>query len=143
MYKFKQLLILFISLFLVSIFSMHAQESNCSDGIDNDLNGYIDNYDPDCYTSPDCTITETEEDFDNMLPEIHCSYLDALATYSSPMVADIDNDGEVEIIVLHREDHELLVINGTNCNLEGSLSLPNESVFEKISLISTKMGYLK
>ena len=127
----KQLLTLLTLLSTTVSMQLFSQETNCNDGIDNDNNGFIDGFDPNCYTPPSCTVIGQEEDFSEMLPEIHCSYLDVLVTYAAPMVADIDNDDTVEIIVLDQENHDLLVINGSTCELEGVLDLANNTVFPK------------
>ena len=47
----------FLALFLFSSQYILAQETNCSDGVDNDGNGLIDCYDPSCATS--CGLPST------------------------------------------------------------------------------------
>jgi uncharacterized repeat protein (TIGR01451 family)/gliding motility-associated-like protein len=96
-----------------------AQEV-CDDGIDNDGDGLIDCYDPDCYASEKCgfydadycrTILPDSKEFGMQLSNEFLagnyqvkgagpSYDYQPYGYAIPKVADMDNDGNMEIVVV-------------------------------------------
>ncbi len=122
-------LALFIPVSLMLGFSALSQESltngNCDNGLDDDFNGLIDQFDPGCQTTYDCFVEGEEQDFNAMAPEIHCTaLLESPSAYSSPIAGDVDNDGVVEIILLNHQDHELVIISGEDCSEEAAISFP-------------------
>lgn len=96
---------------------LHAQEV-CNDGIDNDGDGLIDCYDNDCYSSDDCgfydadycrTILPDSKVFGMQLENNFVTGNYSLGAntynyrpygYAIPKVADIDNDGDMEIVTV-------------------------------------------
>ncbi len=116
----KNLMGLFwIMVFALSSFSVFAQEI-CDDGIDNDGDGLIDCYDPDCYASGHCdfypadycrSILPDSKEFGMQIDNNFVrgnyqvqgsgpSYNYAPFGYAIPKVADIDNDGTMEIVTV-------------------------------------------
>ncbi|MFK7756034.1 MAG: gliding motility-associated C-terminal domain-containing protein [Flavobacteriales bacterium] len=117
--QLKPLLILLVVLVSTSLF--HAQE-NCSNGIDDDGDGLIDGFDPECYTTPDCYVEGEEGDFTLTAPGIHCSAIFiAPSAYSSPIAGDVDGDGDVEVLVINYALNRLMVISGVDCSLEAQI----------------------
>jgi len=117
----------------IGLFSsnLRAQEV-CGNGVDDDADGLIDLFDPDCQDSYDCVIQGVEQDFDLMAPMLHCSaLLSAPSAYSSPVTADVDNDGDAEVIVINYSQHELLIISGIDCSVEATISFPVPSFGSK------------
>jgi hypothetical protein len=96
------LLLLF---FLFTAFTLHAQEI-CDNGIDDDGDGFVDFFDPDCacedgnffgVCTPECVYTAGFSDF--ALEEQWAS-VDNVPTYNTPLLADLDLDGIPEIITM-------------------------------------------
>jgi gliding motility-associated-like protein len=112
-------LFLFVSLLLTSATVAYTQEI-CDDGIDNDGDGLIDCYDPDCYSSDACgfydadycrSILPDSKEFGMQLDNnflagnyqvqgVGASYNYRPYGYAIPKVADIDNDEFMEIVVV-------------------------------------------
>ena len=133
--QLKPLLILLVTLAMASF--CHTQETSCSNGIDDDGDGLIDQFDPDCQQSVDCFIQGEEEDFTIMAPEIHCSaLLSAPSAYSSPIAGDVDGDGDVEIMVLNHLTHCVIVISGVDCSVEAEIQFPIPSFETKAGNIA-------
>ncbi|PWJ42198.1 Ig-like domain-containing protein [Sediminitomix flava] len=107
-------------IFMLSITQLYAQESNCGDGIDNDGDGLIDCFDGDCYTSEECDLYEADY-CQSILPDskefgmqLRNNFVSGTYTvrstgesktfnptgYDTPKVADVDNDGVLEIVVV-------------------------------------------
>lgn len=115
---------------------LYAQENNCNDGIDNDLDGLIDEYDEDCcdqvstFYDP-CTSTNCS--FLGDLPEVDLSRVfesngQDYSTFCTPVFGDIDGDGETEIVVFrHDEDNNSVdIINGTTFLLEERIDIDSD-----------------
>lgn len=125
---------------------LYAQENNCNDGIDNDLDGLIDEYDEDC-----CDQVST---FYDPCTSTNCSFITALpnvpltpvltstasdySTLCTPVFGDIDGDGVVEIVVFKHNVNanaieivdgntglleEIINIGATNDNRSGAIAL--------------------
>ncbi len=109
----------------------------CSNGIDDDGDGLIDAFDPDCQETVDCFVQGVEQDFTVMYPEIHCSaVLSAPSAYSSPIAGDVDGDGEVEILLINHQFDKLMIISGVDCSIEAEYSFPTSSFANKAGNIA-------
>ncbi len=135
---FKSRWILFGVTMLISIWAQ-AQEV-CDDGIDNDGDGLIDCYDPDCYASDECgfydadycrSILPDSKAFGMQLKNNFLAgnyqiggsgavYNYAPYGYAIPKVADIDNDGNLEIAVVgaNSGDDGIFIFDPVNDNLK-------------------------
>ncbi len=116
-----------------------GQETNCTDGIDNDGDRLIDNYDSDCACEEDkffnkcvtgCQYTGTLTTFN--FAQAFESNADVML-YGTPLVGDVDGDGEPEIVAVSsnawsnnptRWSKDLLVFDGASGRLERTISTP-------------------
>ncbi|MEQ9289736.1 MAG: Ig-like domain-containing protein, partial [Cyclobacteriaceae bacterium] len=99
----------------------------CDNGIDDDGDGLIDCYDPDCYGIGNCADffygqnTPTCFNPPAVLPEFTLEkiYMTDSANYgfdqrSGVMIGDIDNDGISELVTKDRSTGKILIFNGIN-----------------------------
>src|SRR5690606_2455048 len=87
----------YIGIFFLMYLGLQAQEI-CGNGLDDDGDGYVDQYDPDCFTDPipSCIAPALDPDF-----QIGLSIqgpANTLDVSISPTIGDLDGDGVVEII---------------------------------------------
>ena len=112
---------LYIAIALLSISSALAQE-NCTNGVDDDGDGFIDCYDGDCAGGPSCAdffygnpIVCKDEPTENptFLMKLQWGSEDRSAdSHATPAVGDLDNDGLPEVVVINRLDEKLFILNG-------------------------------
>ena len=114
-------ILLYIALALLSISSALAQE-NCTNGVDDDGDGFIDCYDGDCAGGPSCAdffygnpIVCKDEPTENptFTMKLQWGSEDRSAdSHATPAVGDLDNDGLPEVVVINRLDERLFILNG-------------------------------
>ncbi len=112
---------LYIAITLLSISSALAQE-NCTNGVDDDGDGFIDCYDGDCAGGPSCAdffygnpIVCKDEPTENptFTMKLQWGSEDRSAdSHATPAVGDLDNDGLPEVVVINRLDERLFILNG-------------------------------
>ena len=105
----------------------------CNNGIDDDGNGLIDCYDPQCNGNPDCS------DFFYGKPALTCTTNPTNPTFSlntlwqSPMnvsarstmmVGDMDGDGTPEVVCHQNGVNELFILDGQTGTLEVTVNCP-------------------
>ena len=109
--------------FLVAVSDCLAQVENCSNGFDDDGDGFIDYYDGDCAQQsdgsdrPDCTGRPSDNVFD--VEQRWRSESQTASSRALPLVADIDQDGTPEVIV-YNEDNTIHILNGRTGTVERS-----------------------
>lgn len=102
----------------------HAQEGgaagNCDDLNDNDANGYVDIYDDECRDAvASCSFAPSPPVFS----------IERAGTYANvedlfwPVVADVDADGETEIVVAHRSRGRIEILDGATLALESFIAI--------------------
>lgn len=122
--NFRYLVVIFI---LIS-YSIYAQENNCDNCIDDDGDGLIDCYDPDCSGNSSCDnffirsttnsniyLCDSITDSIFYLKEFWQRYQVGIEDSKTPVVGDIDNDGIPEIItryIVSGTDYYLSLLNG-------------------------------
>ncbi len=113
--------LLCIPLFLLTVFSAFAQEI-CTNGTDDDGDGFIDCYDSDCAGGPSCSdffygnpIVCRDEPTENptFAMRLQWGSEDRSAdSHATPAVGDLDNDNFPEVVVINRLDERLYILNG-------------------------------
>jgi hypothetical protein len=113
---------------------------NCSNGIDDDGDGFVDFYDTDCACADgnffgrcteECTYTAG---FSTFAFEAQWNSVDDVPTYNTPLVADLDRDGVPEVIAMTtdnivpvtdpRRARNLRVINGATGVTKSNILTP-------------------
>ncbi|MCZ6692370.1 MAG: hypothetical protein O6939_00570, partial [Bacteroidetes bacterium] len=116
----NQLVIILLFFFLIPITSF-AQESNCSDGIDNDGDGFIDCYDDNClgtaecqgfFIVPDSVCSISPPTLNYEMKDVAGSSNRNVTTQARIVVGDVDNDGIPDIVTPHQWDSEIRVLWG-------------------------------
>ncbi len=115
----KKILSLFILLF--SLTAVTAQTEICGNGIDDDGDGYLDGYDPDCNSSPPvlCFAPALASTFGIQL-NVQSPAL-TIDVSVAPTVGDIDGDGKVELIAPLGDSSQGYIVyevSGTTITLE-------------------------
>ena len=106
-------------------------EEICNNGIDDDGDGLVDYFDPDCHDGPlECYELELPQDSTAFTPRFKCSFDHPnIVSYAPPMFADIDGDGVTEIVALsHDNPNGFFVINSEDCSLEHSVTVDNDII---------------
>lgn len=109
---------------------------NCADGMDNDSDGYVDCFDGECSTSPDCLGGSVGQPIPSCtaVPPPATSFglsekwrtpaANRMDARQVPVIGDIDGDGEPEVIGRdHNELDELYIFSGVDGTLE--LTVPS------------------
>ena len=111
--------------------SAYAQEI-CNNGIDDDNDGLIDCYDPDCSGNPACshffygkpaTCNTTPTNTPYALNNLWTSTLD-VSTRSTMMVGDMDGDGIPEVVCHKNGINQLYILDGLTGNVEVTINCP-------------------
>lgn len=88
----------------------------CGNGIDDDLDGYIDNLDVTCSPIPPCTATAPALTNFSITQEWVTTPANNLAASVSPTVADLDGDGMPEVLVVRAGGAGITVFKGDGSN---------------------------
>ena len=127
----KKTILIFFA-FICSGLAGFGQEI-CNNGIDDDGDGLIDCYDPQCSGNPACS------DFFYGKPAITCSTIATnpvfglnniwqstidVSTRSTMMVGDVDGDGMPEVVCHQSGVNELYVLNGQTGVVEVTITCP-------------------
>lgn len=116
--------------YFISNATLYAQGEICGNGLDDDADGLIDEYDPDCCGHPNISTfydpcPSTNCSFLGDLPEIELDTLftsadSSYSTLCTPVFGDIDGDGVVEIVVFRHESttNAIEIINGNTHQVE-------------------------
>lgn len=118
-------------IFLTS-FAAYAQESNCSDGIDNDGDGFIDCFDGDCANVAACNDSYIGKDkLCQDPPQGTLQFGMTLAaqspdrsslSYGRMAVGDLDRDGIPEMVTVHTDDKKVFILNGNDLTVKKEIN---------------------
>src|SRR5687767_13838584 len=99
-----------------------AQETNCTNGLDDDGDGFIDCYDPDCalntacddiFIGNDATCTLTPPPAPAFTMTLDFASANETTNHFSRMViGDLDRDGIPEIVTMNKYTNNLVILNG-------------------------------
>ncbi|XOV95312.1 MAG: gliding motility-associated C-terminal domain-containing protein [Bacteroidota bacterium] len=119
-HSISKVLLNFSFVFLI-MGSVLAQE-NCTNGVDDDGDGFIDCYDGECAGGPSCSdffygnpIVCRDEPTANptFAMRLQWGSEDRSAdSHATPAVGDLDNDNLPEVVVINRLDQRLFILNG-------------------------------
>ncbi len=102
------------------VYTLQNSPEICNDGIDNDGDGYIDGFDDDCIpAAPECMAVT--EDAQNFFIEEKAKSQGGVTAYQTPYAADIDGDGDVEIVAFGGSN--AYIYNGATMALEESFNI--------------------
>ncbi|MEX2233154.1 MAG: hypothetical protein WD824_13410, partial [Cyclobacteriaceae bacterium] len=117
-----------LALFLGLSFVALAQESNCSDGIDNDGDGFIDCFDGNCANNVACEDFYIGKDKLCQTPppgtalfgmQLGASSQDQTTlSYGRMAVGDLDRDGIPEMVTTHHNNKKLFILNGDDLSIK-------------------------
>ncbi len=109
---------------LFSSFYALGQETNCGNGIDDDGDGYVDCFDPDCSANTDCddffmgdeaTCEATPTQFPKFkLKEAWVSANGTSATWTRVAIGDLDGNGIPEVVVTNRGKNTMTILSGSD-----------------------------
>lgn len=146
----------FVLFFLLSItqsFGQFADETDCSNGIDDGGDGFVDCFDNECSTDDACA----EFFFGN---NVTCSSPPSVTSFSiqvkwgsddqtanshaSPLVGDLDRDGIPEVVVNNRANNTVTILNGENGTIyrQFILPFPPENVMALANVTNTDCAYI-
>ncbi|MFH6981807.1 LamG-like jellyroll fold domain-containing protein, partial [Marinoscillum luteum] len=108
-------------------------QENCTNGVDDDGDGYIDCYDGDCAGGASCSefyfgnsVLCAEEPTENPTFAIRTEWVSADETANShalPAIGDIDQDGTPEVVVTNRQARTVSVLDGVTGQTEFQIGL--------------------
>ncbi|MDH5610228.1 MAG: hypothetical protein OEY56_12190, partial [Cyclobacteriaceae bacterium] len=111
-----------LSLSAILLFSLQSfsQESSCTNGVDDDGDGFIDCYDSDCAGEGSCStffignaIVCKDEPTGSFSMQLQWGSPDKSAnSHATPAIGDIDSDGTPEVVVTNRQERTLAILDG-------------------------------
>lgn len=139
-------LILSSAIVLLAVTSLWAQTEICDNGIDDDFDGFIDCYDPDCSNSA-TSINSSACDGFYLGNDVACEVVPSqfpkftmTLDFASPnettnhigrmSIGDIDRDGIPEIVTMNRYSKMLYVLSGSDGSIKRSKSVSFTPLWE-------------
>ncbi|MFY0690265.1 MAG: hypothetical protein JXQ90_24030, partial [Cyclobacteriaceae bacterium] len=127
--NFKPFLVTIIS--FVFTLQLHAQDEICTDGIDNNGDGFVDCYDELCSDGDDCSdffvgndIECRDEPTDDPTFSMRLQWGspdESANSHSSPAVGDIDSDGTPEVIATNKQNKTISILDGVFGNYDQNI----------------------
>ncbi|MEQ8245937.1 gliding motility-associated C-terminal domain-containing protein [Fulvivirga sp.] len=125
----------FISAFVLAVGMVSQAQEICDDGIDNDGDGFIDCFDPDCANSSVCDGFYTGNDAScEAVPSAFPAFSLTL-DFKSPnksanhigriAIGDLDRDGIPEIATQNRYTDEVFLLNGNDGSVKATATVDN------------------
>lgn len=112
----------------------------CNDGIDNDLDGFIDCFDNQCSANSVCDGTFTGNDANCQAEPVEFPKFTMTLDFSSPnettnhlarmAIGDLDRDGIPEIITMNKYTDKLFILDGRNGSIKRTLNAPFDPNWE-------------
>ena len=119
-------------LFMACSYVAFAQESSCSDGVDNDGDGFIDCFDGDCANAAACDESYIGKDRLCQTPPAGTlnfgmslgatSRNRTTLSYGRMVVGDLDRDGTPEMVTTHHNDRKVYILNGDDLTIKTEIT---------------------
>lgn len=116
-----------------------AQESNCSNGIDDDGDGFVDCYDSDCANAANCDGTFVGNNGCQIPPPPAPAFTMTLDFSSDNQttnhlarmaIGDLDRDGTPEIVTMNKYTKQLVILNGNDGSTKKMVTMANNATPE-------------
>ena len=114
-----------------------AQETNCTNGLDDDNDGFIDCYDPDCALNTACDDIFIGNDATCTLEPPPAPAFTMDLDFSSPnettnhfarmAIGDLDRDGVPEIVTMNKYTKKLFILNGNGGSIKYETVMANNA----------------
>jgi len=122
----------FVGAFVLACVMAYGQESSCTDGIDNDGDGFIDCYDSDCAANAACKGGYVGNNANCEAKPGSFPKFSMALDWGSPnqvtdhltrlTIGDIDRDGFPEVITLNSVTDKMYILDGRNGSIKKSLT---------------------
>ena len=119
--------------FIFSFTSLHAQTEICNNGTDDDGDGLIDCFDPDCGLDTTCddfffgnrVVCADEIEVTTFALRQQWGSGNATATsHATPIVGDLDGNGVPEVVVINNFSRQVTILNGSDGTTLFQATLP-------------------
>jgi large repetitive protein len=120
--------------------ALRAQVEICDNGIDDDFDGFIDCYDPDCanhswcdgfYIGNDVLCESVPSAFPKFTMTLDFASPNETTNHIGRMsIGDLDRDGIPEIVTMNRYTKKLFILNGNDGSIKKSLDVKFEPLWE-------------
>ena len=151
---FKVLPLFFLfALAITKSFGQFVDETDCSDGMDDGGDGFIDCYDMDCHGNNSCTsfffgnnvVCSDDPNITDFQVGLQWASNDQTAnSHASPIIGDLDQDGIPEVVVNNKHARTVTILNGEDGSIYRQLNLGwgPENVMAMANVLRNDCAYI-